>query len=503
MYKTLEIPRVRTSASAVPRPEFRIGTHELMSAGAELGLLAKRLSSYAGYCSQQKVPLLQPLMDGLASTLESVRELVLAQLERGKSQQEDSDDWYLECEYLCRAALQTKSYVIQCLEWCAPAYLQSNANQFFDLAAQGNTRVNYERYESNEVGEIEQRLAHVFGYDAGARSVLVTSSGMAAYNVVEGLLIRDILEPGDTVLVSPYIYFEASEQLKALKGFRVTFADSYDADLLLQQIGELQPRAVFLDPLSNTPEQRVIDLGRFFQRLGDMVQGKIAVVVDGTMVPGCFREEWSRSPNVDILYYESCSKYLQLGFDTTMAGYVLAPTPLRDRLYEIRRNTGSILARDCAHTFPAYDAELIGARMRRIGANAISVMDYFAESRAAQELVSLHYPGHHSHVDFEVGRQYTTMGGCVSIKFHTDNSYEKLNRYIAELVRECARRKVRLIKGVSFGHTVPRISASSALAGFDKPYLRLFVGALGASSMLGLCEAMEHVLLERAYLQGT
>lgn len=55
---------------------------------------------------------------------------------------------------------------------------------------------------------------------------------------------------------------------------------------------------------------------------------------------------------------------------------------------------------------------------------------------------------------------------------------------------------------MSFGHTVPRVSASSAMAGFDKPYLRLFVGALGTESILALCRAIEATLLEGSYLES-
>lgn len=500
MYATTLPPQSKAVVYASSQLSPSVGLRQLASATEELQELASRFAAYMEYCGDHVVPVLKPIADMLQAALTSAREMAEQKLAQSKALHSESEDWQIDCEYMARAALQTKSYVIQCLEWCAPAYLQSHANQFFDLVAQNNLRVNYERYESREVDAIEQQLQQLFGYEAD-RSVLVTSSGMAAYNVIESYLIRDTLKPGDTILVSPYIYFEASEQLKALQGFQILFSDSYDAQDMLAQIETLQPAVVFLDPLSNTPEQRVIDMRAFFERLDKVVRRKTTVVVDGTMIPGCFRKEWGHCRNVDVIYYESCSKYLQLGFDTTMAGYVLVPAAMRDRFYNIRRNTGSILARDCAHTFPRYDAETLSRRMDRITENALTVMNYFASSRAVQDIVSVHYPGHSSHIDYPISRQYTTLGGCVSFKFHADNGYGKLNRYIGELIQECARRNIKLIKGVSFGHTVPRISASSAMAGFDKPYVRLFVGALKSNSMLELCKTMEHVLVTGQYMQ--
>jgi cystathionine gamma-synthase len=482
-----------------------IGLVQLMSATADVAELRSRLNQYDLYCKANGVPTQRPLLGQLESTMSAAIELAEARIQRELSPRVETelDRQTVECEQLARMMLQTKSYVIQCLEWCAPAYEQSNSNQFFDLCAQKNARVNYERYESKEVEAVERQLAEVLGYDSTQTSVLLTSSGMSAYAIVEAFTVRELLSPGDTVLISPYIYFEASGQLTTLKSLDIVFADSYEVDQILALAKARQPRVIFLDPLSNTPEQRLIDLYRFFREIGSMIEGPVAVIVDGTMSPGCYRREWlAGSDKVEIIFYESCSKYLQLGFDNVMAGYVLAPLAYRDKLGVIRRNTGAILARDCANTFPEYTAETLWKRMDIIGRNAMVVMDHFWDLSAVQSLVEVHYPAHRSHPDHEISKHYRTLGGCVSFKFREDNDYPKLNRFISELIEVCVARGVRLIKGVSFGHTIPRVSASSAMAGFDKPYIRLFVGALSVESTQALCEAFEQTLLEGKYLQS-
>lgn len=482
-----------------------IGLAQLLSATSDVVELKRRLQEYVLYCQANHVPIQRALIDQLESAMSSAIEVAQARIasERGLHADSELDRQTVECEQFARMMLQTKSYVIQCLEWCAPSYEQSGANQFFDLRAQRNARVNYERYESKEVEAVEQQLAEVLGYDPEQTAVLLTSSGMAAYAIVEAFAVRELLNPNDTVLVSPYIYFEASGQLTTLKSFDVVFADSYDVGRILAMAKAHQPRVIFLDPLSNTPEQRLIDLDRFFREIGAMVASRVSVVIDGTMSPGCYRREWAAaSDKVEIIYYESCSKYLQLGFDNVMAGYVLAPVAHREKLGVIRRNTGAILSRDCANTFPKYTAETLWKRMDIIARNAMTVTNYFADLAAVQSIVEVHYPGHPSHPDHEIGQRYRTLGGCVSFKFRSGNDYPKLNRLISELIEVCAARGVRLIKGVSFGHTVPRVSASSAMAGFDKPYLRLFVGALGTESILALCRAIEATLLEGSYLES-
>ncbi|AQW32484.1 PLP-dependent transferase [Ralstonia syzygii subsp. celebesensis] len=482
-----------------------IGLAQLLSATSDVVELKNRLNEYVSYCKANHVPIQRSLIDQLESVMSSAIAVAQARIQHERGLQADSelDRQTVECEQFARMMLQTKSYVIQCLEWCAPSYEQSSANQFFDLRAQRNTRVNYERYESKEVEAVEQQLAEVLGYDTTQTAVLLTSSGMAAYALVEAFAVRELLNPNDTVLVSPYIYFEASGQLTTLKSLDVVFADSYDVGQILAQAKACQPRVIFLDPLSNTPEQRLIDLDRFFREIGSAVNGPVAVVIDGTMSPGCYRHAWgTASDKVEIIYYESCSKYLQLGFDNVMAGYVLAPIAHREKLGVIRRNTGAILSRDCANTFPKYSAETLWKRMDILARNAMVVMHHFSGSAAVQSIVEVHYPGHPSHPDHEIGKRYKALGGCVSFKFRSGNDYPKLNRFISELIDVCTARGIRLIKGVSFGHTVPRVSASSAMAGFDKPYIRLFVGALGTESTLALCKAIELTLLEGSYLQS-
>ncbi|XLV72026.1 hypothetical protein ACKZDW_22475 [Ralstonia syzygii subsp. celebesensis] len=80
--------------------------------------------------------------------------------------------------------------------------------------------------------------------------------------------------------------------MTTLKSLDVVFADSYDVGQILAQAKACQPRVIFLDPLSNTPEQRLIDLDRFFREIGSAVNGPVAVVIDGTMSPGCYRHAW-------------------------------------------------------------------------------------------------------------------------------------------------------------------------------------------------------------------
>jgi cystathionine gamma-synthase len=489
---------------ALRTSEQTLGLIQLISATDDVVELRTRFHDYQAYCVANDVPLLRPIISHLESTLSSAIEAAKTKIDRELALYSlgEVDRQTVECEQMARLMLQTKSYVVQSFEWCAPSYDQSLANQFFDLRGQKNTTVNYERYESKEVEAIERQLADILAYSTEKTAVLLTSSGMSAYAVVEAFITRELLKDYlDTVLVSPYIYFEASGQLTTLNSLNVVFATSYETEQMLDSAETLQPKVIFLDPLSNTPEQRLIDLDAFFEKLGGRIIDRVTVVIDGTMSPGCYKDKWrTHSGNVDIIYYESCSKYLQLGFDSTMSGYVLAPVEWKKKMAEIRRNTGAILARDCANTFPRYSAATLWKRMDVIQRNAMAVVDYFDKLPAIHKLIEVHYPGHHTHPDFNVGKQYRTLGGCVSFKFHSGNGYDKLNRFISELIGVCKANNVQLIKGVSFGHTIPRISASSAMAGFDKPYIRLFVGALESDSILELCKAIEYSLLEGKYL---
>lgn len=70
---------------------------------------------------------------------------------------------------------------------------------------------------------MELRYLEALGFGKYPVELLLTSSGMAAYQVIESFPLRAI-SLDDSILLPPYIYFEASEQLEALKFLNISRA---------------------------------------------------------------------------------------------------------------------------------------------------------------------------------------------------------------------------------------------------------------------------------------
>ncbi len=110
----------------------------------------------------------------------------------------------------------------------------------------------------------------------------------------------------------------------------------------------------------------MVDLPELFRRLREVVTDRITVVVDGTVIAAALPAEVLTSDDkLEILYYESCTKYLQLGMDASLAGLVVYPPELFEPIDMARRNAGAILYRHNSELFPRYDRALLRRRMRR------------------------------------------------------------------------------------------------------------------------------------------
>ncbi|MEU4449365.1 PLP-dependent transferase [Actinosynnema sp. NPDC050801] len=381
-------------------------------------------------------------------------------------------------EAVLRFGLSTVAYVRGALEWCAQSYDQSRAVQFFDPRAQNSPTVNYERYGHPAVDRVDSQLHEVFGL-SDRLAATTTSSGMAAFSVIESFLVRDRLRPGDVVLLAPYVYFESDEQLAALPFVRLERARAYEAAGIVDDVRRLRPKVLFVDRIANTAEQRVVDLHALLTGLRQVLTERLTVVIDGTMASATLPPALLESDDlVEVLYYESCSKYLQLGLDSGMAGVVVHPAELTERVLRLRRNAGAVLYRHSAELFPRYDRDLLRARVRRICANATALATLLhADPRTARS-GALFHPSLPDHPDRLLVQGSDCVTGFATFLFHdaTRNTKKGLDEVIDRILVHARAAGVQLTKGASFGFSVPRASAADAMAPGRPPFLRLYAG---------------------------
>jgi threonine dehydratase len=503
--RVTDLPVAHSNLAPVPAapdpvddtPEKEVVAH-LESSAADVEQCLRELQEFVAYCDAYGL-----LINEQAAA--TVRELALqvdAEVRDGRDRllaAPGSLDELALAEAVFRWATTTLAYVRDSLEWCSPSFDQSRINQFFALGAQSSPTANYERYESRSAREVEERLVEVLGLPPERLTALVTSSGMAAYALIEAFVLRERLTPDDVVLMAPYVYFEASEQLLSLPWLKVVPTGSYDTRAIADLVEEHAARALFVDPITNTVDQRVIDIPGLVEELRRRRLGPVTVVVDGTMISGAIDvASLVGDGAVEVIYYESCSKYLQLGMDTSMAGVVAVPVELAPAFDRIRRNMGLILYRHGANLFPRFDRQLFLRRMTRICGNAELIAGTLAEQDRVTSVVDVVYPGHRSHVDHEVARRMRYAGGCVTFAFRDRgrNHRDELEATIEKVLWRARQGGLQLTKGVSFGFAVPRISAAASMAETEPPFLRLYAGDRGPAHSARLAAVLADVFTE-------
>lgn len=457
---------------------------------SELVAVRADFEDFIQYCWAQGLAFNSDVVDAVLGHTNAT----IASLQGAKADME-TDSQMVHAEAHLRWGRHVLAYARRGLEWCSPSYVQACAPQFFDLGAQDNPTVNYERYESTEVQRIEMQLMEVLGLDAERFTITVTSSGMASYTLIEAFLLRHRLQPGDKVLLGPYIYFEASQQIETLTSVQCVRCRSYEVADMLRYVDEHRPRVIFIDLLTNTVDQRCFDLTGFLRQLRARKLGSTTVVIDGTMLPCCLGSDELRSDeHVEIIYYESCSKYLQLGMDASMAGLIAHPVEARPAFNVLRRNTGTILYRHSAILFPTFDRSAFLRRMSRISGNARRLAEYCHAVESLRDYVEVIYPTLDNHPDRATALQLPHGGGCVTFRLLAPggNYRDQLEALIEDVIHRAQQASLPLSKGVSFGFSIPRLSAASAMAENDPPFLRFYAGDLSSE----LIERLARMLVE-------
>jgi hypothetical protein len=102
--------------------------------------------------------------------------------------------------------------------WSAPATQESHAIASFPSAA-ARDLVAYSRFGGAAIAAQELAYASMLGFDPLRARLLLTSSGMTAYALIEAYLLREVLQRRDRILLHPNVYFETRQQIANLPQF--------------------------------------------------------------------------------------------------------------------------------------------------------------------------------------------------------------------------------------------------------------------------------------------
>ena len=141
---------------------------------------------------------------------------------------------------------------------------------------------------------------------------------------------------------------------------------------MIQLVEENSAEALFVDPLSNLGTFHATDFHKFSKLFEDHNWSNKWLIIDGALISGRLNvfEIFNKPQHPHILYFESGSKYLQLGLDLQMAGIVFVEKQYSSELNTFRRNAETVIYQTGAAKFASYNREQFLARMLRLTKNA-------------------------------------------------------------------------------------------------------------------------------------
>jgi cystathionine gamma-synthase len=467
--------------AADPAPECTQVTRESVSIGAELRADAerrivkamRRMERFLRREECQEVGALEPTRRLGLTLLDEARCMLRSALHESGA---------LPSEPTLRSAYRLAGALEGLAAWSAPATQESHALSSFPLAATRDA-VAYSRFGSAEIAAQERVYGSMLGFDPRNARLLLTSSGMTAYALIEAYLLREVLQPQDRILLHPSVYFETRQQVITLPQVVTCTATGGGRDEMLASIAAFQPKVVFVDPLSNAADFRTIDMLRLLREADQICRAQTWFVVDSTLLSGGFDPFADADRRrVRVLYYESGCKYLQFGMDLGPAGLVVVETALAERFERLRRGIGAIGSEALVLPRASRAAYLAYLRTQTVCALIVAqaVADASLAEASASEpcLIRAVFPAHASHPDHWETKRYAHLGGVLVFRFADPrlNRRQPLEEFIDLLIKRARSSNLSLTAGVSFGFRVPRIGAAWTSFDADEAFLRLSAG---------------------------
>ncbi|KAM0542105.1 hypothetical protein ACHAPJ_012968 [Fusarium lateritium] len=381
--------------------------------------------------------------------------------------------WQMEERY--RALVQMQSYLGSFFERASPAYDQAGTVWWFDPSYHQSDGLNYDRYGAPDVRESEARLLKAIGlgHDKLPLKLLLTSSGVAAFTVLHQFLMSKVLVAGDTIVISPYLYFECFEHLRLISHLKVVNSSTFHAEDIIQTAEKHNAKAVYLDPMANTLALETTDVRRFAQLTSNRDGwADRFLIIDGTLVSGGMRVyDWFDQPShPNVLYYESAHKYIQMGMDIVMCGFLVYPEVYHETIGLIRQVTGTTLYSRQANVLPPIDYDIHQSRMLWLTTNAEKLYHLLEKSNST--LAQFNFPIHWRKMGWGHG------GNVVTIRLLGDqmNNRSSLDRFTSLVLRAADEEGAAMTKGGGLGFSVTRIWPSTPFIRNEDPYMRISVG---------------------------
>lgn len=373
----------------------------------------------------------------------------------------EHSEWFRDLTLRFRTFCAQKASLVKLVSWMSPPYLQARDFYAFPPSLYGGMgkRYNYVRSTNVWRDELAERWLRLLGFDPSECGIVPTSSGMAAYSLIENYLTSELLSPGAVVFVPRFTYPETNIlQFRNKKMFTEVMEEHRSSEVILRRIGELKPDVIMLETMQNGLGTEVLDVPRILREIPMLGLGKpVHIVLDETLTLGCINPFRERSPGVEVYYTFSGSKYLQLGLDLGTAGAIIVPKSLEETLRQLSYMGDYSLYDGNAAVFPSFSRDRLEKRQARLRRNGAIIAERLALSTQLKDLVSVFSPPAGLPTHGETGISLPLVGGLITLDFlFAGSARDALNmrpyyNYIASAIETAHTAGIRLAYCESFG----------------------------------------------------
>ena len=328
-------------------------------------------------------------------------------------------DWFRDLLMRFRSYCALKPSLVKSVSMMSPPYMQSRDLNVFPAGLYGSLgkQWNYVRSTNMWRDSLADRWLRLLEFDQAGCELVATSSGMAAYSLVENYLTSEVLGPGAVVFVPRFTYAETNIlQFRNKRLFTEIMEEHRSSAAVIERIRELAPDVVMLETMQNGLGTEVLDTLGIIKAIGGLALGKtVHIVLDETLAPGCVNPFQEQIPGVEVYYIFSGSKYLQLGLDLGLAGAVVVRRALAEHMRQLSYMGGYCLYDCAAVALPSFTRERLEKRQARLRRNGALIAHRLASSEQLRDLVKVFCPtaGLPSHG--ETGVALPLAGGLITI----------------------------------------------------------------------------------------
>lgn len=432
-----------------------------------------------------------------------------------------------------RNLLRAISLILVEKYWNSPTYYSSKGGQKGPGQESKPFQTDYQRYRYQELQLFERNgLFKYSGFPANFTRIypVLFNNALSAFGIMAETL-KKVARPNNRLkIVSTPVYFEVDELLaNRLSGSEITNLDRPTEEELLKEIKTNLPDAVFLAPVTNNIEMRVLDIHKILTGLCDPewikavsheIEGKImTLIIDDTMAERnghwkTFRFQ-KLPPFIQIWSAESLIKYAQQGQEFAQAGMVVCIGDYSDSdLIQQRSEQGAVPEHEKVQRLKmVLNPEASDQRFIRHSRNAKLAVQHISYRKANETysfIKALNYPKN---------SEAQVIGGVFTIDVDVSDLAKKTDfRFTSEalvinfcrIAVELARRAgLDLNMGTSFGFDVTRIAGykkppSFQTSDFDTHYIRVAMGTENAASafLISECLARANDIFSEAIRQG-